>query len=164
MSSSSQQASSSQEKSSPATTTASAAASRRRVRPAPNWADKTLGCFGNVPPNAVLDHIIRYLSTWSGTDKALMVTQYGSKLVVPLLTLQHAIRLRLAGNKAYHAYKGGSANARRLEKLSSLISDARMLYRIWGLLPMIKWVSKPRRQRKVSLPSANLFSALAADD
>lgn len=73
--------------------------------------------------------------------QALMLTQYSSKLIIPLLTLQHAIRLRLAGNKGYHAYKGGSANARRLEKLSSLIGDARVLFRIWGVLPMIKWVS-----------------------
>lgn len=70
-----------------------------------------------------------------------MVTQYSSKLIIPLLTLQHSLRLRLAGTKAYHASNGGSANARRLEKLSALISDARVLYRIWGLLPMLKWVS-----------------------
>lgn len=74
-----------------------------------------------------------------------MLTQYGSKLVIPILTLQHAIRLRLAGNKGYHAYKGGSANARRLEKLSSLIGDARVLFRIWGVLPMLKWVSGSER-------------------
>lgn len=123
-----------------ATATATAAG-RRRARPPPNWVDKSLGCFSNLPPSPLLDHLIRYLSTWSGTDKALMLTQYGSKLIIPLLTLQHAIRLRLSGNKPYHAYKGGSANARRLEKLGGLIGDARVLFRIWGLLPMIKWVS-----------------------
>ncbi|CAO1627999.1 unnamed protein product [Parajaminaea phylloscopi] len=106
----------------------------------PNWADKTLGCFSHVQPSPTLDHLIRFLSTWSGTDKALMITQYSSKLVVPFLTLQHSLRLRLAGTKAYHASNGGSANARRIEKLSALISDARILYRLWGILPMIKWM------------------------
>lgn len=115
--------------------------SRVRARPPPTFVDSTLGAFSNVAPNPTLDHLIRYLSTWSGTDKALMLTQYGSKLVIPLLTIQHSLRLRLAGNKSYHAYKGGSANARRLEKLSALIGDARVLFRIWGVLPMIKWVS-----------------------
>lgn len=70
-----------------------------------------------------------------------MLTQYSSKLIVPILTLQHSLRLRLAGTEAYHVSNGGSADARRLEKLSSLISDARILYRLWGFLPMIKWVS-----------------------
>lgn len=69
-----------------------------------------------------------------------MFTQYSSKLIIPLLTLQHAVRLRLAGTKVYHASNGGSANARRLEKLYNLIGDARVLFRIWGILPMIKWV------------------------
>ncbi|CAO1618441.1 unnamed protein product [Sympodiomycopsis kandeliae] len=123
-----------------------------RRRAPPNWADKTLGSFSNVPPSPLLDHLIRYLSTWSGTDKALMVTQYGSKLIIPLLTLQHAVRVRLAGNKNYHAHKGGSANARRLEKLSGLISDARMLYRIWGLLPMIKWMIDMERHTPPTRP------------
>lgn len=30
--------------------------------------DATLGAFVFVPPSEVLDHLIRFLSTWSGTE------------------------------------------------------------------------------------------------
>lgn len=71
-----------------------------------------------------------------------MVTQYGSKLVIALLSLQHALRIRLRhGTKAYHAVHGGSAAAKRVERLGALIGDARTLFRIWGILPIIQWVS-----------------------
>ncbi|KAN0065589.1 hypothetical protein ACQY0O_000707 [Thecaphora frezii] len=108
---------------------------RKKAR-SPNPTDKILGCFSNVPPSERLDHVIRYLGTWSGTDKALMVTQYSSKLVIVLLNLQYALRRRLLGLSA----KRPASATERLRKLSSLISDARTLFRIWGLLPIIKWM------------------------
>jgi len=118
----------------------SAAARAPKARP-PNTTDAVLGVFSKVQPNATLDHLIRYLQTWSGADKALMVTQYGSKLVIALLSLQHAMRIRLRhGTKAYHAVHGGSAAAKRVERLASLIGDARTLFRIWGILPIIQWM------------------------
>lgn len=80
--------------------------------------------------------MIRYLSTWSGTDKALMLTQYSSKLVIVLLNLQYALRLRMLGIKSTKS----SSAAQRVQKLSALISDARILYRIWGILPIFKWM------------------------
>ena len=80
--------------------------------------------------------MIRYLSTWSGTDKALMLTQYGSKLVIVLLNLQYALRLRLLGIKTTKS----SSAAQRIQKLNALISDARILFRIWGILPIFKWM------------------------
>jgi hypothetical protein len=71
-----------------------------------------------------------------------MLTQYSSKLLIALLTLQHALRIRLRhGTKSYHASHGGSSLAKKIENLSSIISDARVLYRIWGILPIIKTVS-----------------------
>lgn len=103
---------------------------------APNPTDKILGCFSNIEPSPRLDHLIRYLSTWSGTDKCLMVTQYSSKLVIVLLNLQYALRLRLLRLKSSKP----SSAAERVRKLSSLISDARTLYRIWGILPILKWM------------------------
>jgi len=30
--------------------------------------DVTLGAFGNLPPSKTLDHLVRYLSTWSGSE------------------------------------------------------------------------------------------------
>ncbi|PWN40560.1 hypothetical protein IE81DRAFT_325423 [Ceraceosorus guamensis] len=105
-----------------------------------NTTDLVLGSFSNVPPNETLNHAIRYLGTWSGFDKAMMVTQYGSKLVVAFLSLQHVLRVRLAGAKTFHAEHGGSSVAKRITRLGGLISDARTLYRIWGILPMIQWM------------------------
>lgn len=73
--------------------------------------------------------------------QALMITQYSSKLLIALLSLQHALRIRLRhGTKGYHAVHGGSNVAKKIEKLSGLVSDARVLYRIWGILPIIKWM------------------------
>lgn len=65
-----------------------------------------------------------------------MLTQYSSKLVIVLLNLQYALRLRMLGIKSTKS----SGAAQRIQKLSSLISDARVLYRIWGILPIIKWM------------------------
>lgn len=70
-----------------------------------------------------------------------MLTQYSSKLLIALLTLQHALRIRLRhGTKGYHAIHGGSSLAKKIENLGGLVSDARVLFRIWGILPIIKWV------------------------
>ncbi|SPO36198.1 uncharacterized protein PSFLO_01669 [Pseudozyma flocculosa] len=109
---------------------------RKKAPRQPNPTDRILGCFSNVAPSERLDHLIRYLGTWSGTDKALMVTQYSSKLVIVLLNLQYALRLRLLGLRA----KRPSSAAQRVAKLSALISDARVLFRIWGVLPILKWM------------------------
>jgi hypothetical protein len=74
--------------------------------------------------------------------QALMITQYSSKLFIAFLTLQHAVRIRLRhGTRGYHAIHGGSSVAKKLERLSGMVSDARCLYRIWGILPILKWVS-----------------------
>lgn len=114
---------------------------RKGVRQ-PTTTDLVLGCFSRVDQHPTLDHLVRYLSTWSGTDKVLMLTQYSSKLLIAIFTLQHTVRLRLRhGTKGYHAVHGGSNMAKKLERLGTLISDARTLYRIWGILPILKWVS-----------------------
>jgi hypothetical protein len=86
--------------------------------------------------------LINFSSPCVLTWQALMLTQYSSKLLIALLTLQHALRIRLRhGTKGYHAIHGGSSLAKKVERLSSIISDARVLYRIWGILPIIKTVS-----------------------
>jgi hypothetical protein len=35
--------------------------------------DMTLGAFGNLPPSKTLNHLIRYLSTWSGSEYDLLL-------------------------------------------------------------------------------------------
>lgn len=91
-----------------------------------------------------------------------MLTQYSSKLLIALLILQHALRIRIRhGTKGYHAIHGGSLLAKKIEKLSSLISDARVLYRIWGILPIIKTVSffyiLEEFDRLVEIPKSAIF-------
>lgn len=42
---------------------------RQKQSRQPNPTDKVLGCFSKFEQSPRLDHIVRYLSTWSGTDK-----------------------------------------------------------------------------------------------
>ncbi len=90
----------------------------------------------------------------------LMLTQYGSKVLIALLSLQHRLRLRLRGTRQYHASHGGSSVANRLVALSALASDARTLYRIWGVLPIIKWVSALASTAVSSTSSASSADAV----
>ncbi|KAH9998938.1 hypothetical protein BJV77DRAFT_1058526 [Russula vinacea] len=52
--------------------------------------DITLGAFGNLQPSETLNHLVRYLSTWSGSE---CLIQYGAKVLIPILQararLQH---------------------------------------------------------------------------
>ncbi|KAI0648977.1 hypothetical protein C8Q79DRAFT_484418 [Trametes meyenii] len=102
--------------------------------------DLTLGAFANVPSSETLDHLVRFLSTWSGSDKFFMIIQYTVKLLVPFLQwrarLQHGAGLRKAPT---------SSSAAKLGKLGSIISDARMLFRLWGLLPIFQWMISMER-------------------
>lgn len=76
-----------------------------------------------------------------------MLTQYSSKLLIAVLTLQHALRIRLRyGTKGYHAAHGGSSLAKKVQNLVGLVSDARVLFRIWGILPIVKWVSEVKER------------------
>jgi hypothetical protein len=34
--------------------------------------DMTLGVFGNLRPSETLNHLIRYLSTWSGSEYGIL--------------------------------------------------------------------------------------------
>ncbi|KZV94728.1 hypothetical protein EXIGLDRAFT_736469 [Exidia glandulosa HHB12029] len=98
--------------------------------------DAVLGTFARVPRSEELDHAVRYLSTWSGSDKLFMIVQYAAKLLVPILEFRARVQHR-AGLGA------GQPNAKALaalQALSSSIGDARMLWRIWGILPIFQWM------------------------
>ncbi|KZP22809.1 hypothetical protein FIBSPDRAFT_786864 [Athelia psychrophila] len=97
--------------------------------------DATLGAFGLVPSSETLDHLVRYLSTWSGSDKLFMIIQYTLKLLIPLL---HA----RAGLQHRYGYRKDpvSGAAVRWAKIGGIIGSARMLWRIWGLLPIFQWL------------------------
>ncbi|GAA95316.1 uncharacterized protein L969DRAFT_44932 [Mixia osmundae IAM 14324] len=80
--------------------------------------------FSAFPETPNLDHLVRYLSTWSGTDKVLMSYQYSSKLLIYILRRRQL--------------KSQSADS--LAGLSAIVSDARILLRFWGLLPIFQWL------------------------
>ncbi|KZV73005.1 hypothetical protein PENSPDRAFT_750479 [Peniophora sp. CONT] len=97
--------------------------------------DATLGAFSRVAPSETLDHLLRYLSTWSGSDKLFMVIQYGAKVLVPILHLRARLRQRAGLGKT-----STSSTAESLTKLAGLISEARALWGLWGILPIIQWL------------------------
>lgn len=110
-----------------------------------------VGVFGRVrrvPPR--MDSLIEYLSSWGGTDKALMLSQYSARLLVALAALQHRARTWLGlslspapsalDTLAHHPPYGGSHTAHRFAALSDACADARTLFRIWSVLPIIRWV------------------------
>ncbi|KAF8440387.1 hypothetical protein L210DRAFT_3539526 [Boletus edulis BED1] len=97
--------------------------------------DTTLGAFAFVPPSEVLNHLIRFLSTWSGTDKLFTLVQYTMKLVAPVLLararLQHRVGLRKEPT---------SSVASSFASFSGRIGDFKTLGRFWGLLPILQWM------------------------
>lgn len=65
-----------------------------------------------------------------------MTVQYSSKAIVGVLLFLHGLRTRLNLATA-HKVPSGVA---RLTALADIIGDARILYRIWGIVPMIQWL------------------------
>ncbi|KAK7467232.1 hypothetical protein VKT23_004290 [Stygiomarasmius scandens] len=74
-----------------------------------------------------IDHLVRYLGTWSGTDKLFTILQYTLKLLIPALH----IRARLQYRSGVKVAPSSSA-ASRMGNFASTISDSRTLWRFWG--------------------------------
>ncbi|KAH9949994.1 hypothetical protein B0H21DRAFT_46745 [Amylocystis lapponica] len=103
--------------------------------------DLTLGSFAFVPSSETVNHLVRYLSTWSGSEFSLfMIMQYAIKLIVPYLHLRARLQFRAGLRKA-----SVSPTADGLTKFGNVVGDARMLFRIWGLLPIIQWMTSIER-------------------
>ncbi|KAI0090998.1 hypothetical protein BDY19DRAFT_932963 [Irpex rosettiformis] len=103
--------------------------------------DLTLGAFAYVPVPSTLEHLNAYLNTWQGTEKSFAILQYALQLLVPFLKWRANIQ-----------YKNGaraspiSTTAPRLAKLAGLLSDARALFSLFGVLPIIQWLSSIERK------------------
>lgn len=97
--------------------------------------DATLGAFAFVPSSETLDHLVRYLSTWSGTDKLFTLVQYTLKLLAPVLIararLQHRVGLRKEPTRNVSS---------SFAKFADIIGDFRMLGRFCGLFPVLQWM------------------------
>ncbi|KAI0067265.1 hypothetical protein BV25DRAFT_1959929 [Artomyces pyxidatus] len=123
--------------------------------------DLLLGAFARAAPSETLDHLIRYLSTWSGSDKLFMIIQYAAKLLVPFLQL----RARLQ-HKAGSRTEPISRVAHSLEKLSGLVGSARELWGLWCMLPIVQWLislerSPPPTRRLLTIERTQGWSMLA---
>ncbi|KAL8278775.1 hypothetical protein RQP46_008844 [Phenoliferia psychrophenolica] len=79
-------------------------------------------------PSPVLAHFNRLISSASGTDKVFMLYAYSSHVVMYILRSKRI------------ATKSRLDLALRIGKLGSIISDARVLYRLLGIFPIISWV------------------------
>lgn len=102
--------------------------------------DLTIGSFAFVPSSETVDHLVRYLGTWSGNDKLFMIIQYSIKLIIPFLRLRARLQHRAGLRK-----EPVSSAVDGLGKFASLLGDARMLCNIWGLLPIVKWLTSLER-------------------
>ncbi|KAG1744049.1 uncharacterized protein EDB91DRAFT_1246930 [Suillus paluster] len=102
--------------------------------------DITLGSFSNVPASETLNHLVRYLSTWSGSDKFFTLVQYTLKLIVPFLHWRARLQHRAGIRK-----DASSKVAPSLTSFASIVSDAKMLGRFWGLLPIFQWMISMER-------------------
>ncbi|KAH8109563.1 hypothetical protein DFH11DRAFT_1861295 [Phellopilus nigrolimitatus] len=103
--------------------------------------DLVLGVFSKAPTSETLDHAVRYLSTFGGSEYvACHIIQYALKIIIPFLEL----RARLQHRAGAHKETTGATSA-ALSKLYGIIGDSRMLWRFWGLLPIYQWLTSLER-------------------
>ncbi|KAF5366071.1 hypothetical protein D9757_010372 [Collybiopsis confluens] len=112
--------------------------------------DAILGCFSAFPLSEFLDHLVRFLGTYGGSDKLFAVVEYIFKVAIPLLNKRAELQKRAGLRKV-----AISATATRFSKLASLISDSRTLWRFWGLFTIIRWMISLERN---SQPTRNLLN------
>ncbi|KAJ7494605.1 hypothetical protein B0H11DRAFT_2002546 [Mycena galericulata] len=120
--------------------------------------DTILGAWSSVPPSEKLDHLIRYLSTWTGTELRISylfqfyLVQSICKILVHLLRLRAQIQHRAGFRKA-----PVSSSAGALGKFASVVSDSQMLGRFWGKssYKSSKWLISLERSQQ---PTRNLLT------
>ena len=83
------------------------------------------------PSPTALAHLVRFLGTWTGTDKFFMLAQYGSNVLVAVLLFLQALRKRSDKSSVIQRL------VPRIRALGSLTADARILFRIRAILPMV---------------------------
>lgn len=108
-----------------------------------------------VPSPKTLAHLVRFLGTWTGTDKFFMLAQYGSNVLVAVLLFLHALRKRSDKSSVILRL------VPRIRALGSLTADARILFRIWAILPMVKWMLDLERHLPLA-PNLKLIERLQA--
>jgi len=102
--------------------------------------DATLGAFALVPPSEFLNNLVRFLSTWSGTDKLFTLLEYTMKLVAPVLLARARLQHRFGLRK-----EPTSSVATSLTSFAEIIGDFKMLGRFWGSLSILQWMISMER-------------------
>ncbi|KAH8102777.1 hypothetical protein DFH11DRAFT_1715450 [Phellopilus nigrolimitatus] len=103
--------------------------------------DLVLGAFSKAPTSETLDHAVRYLSTFGGSEYvACHIIQYALKIIIPFLDLRARLQHRAGARR-----ETTSATSAALKKLYGIIGDSRMLWRFWGLLPIYQWLTSLER-------------------
>ncbi|ESK90919.1 glutamyl-trna amidotransferase subunit a [Moniliophthora roreri MCA 2997] len=102
--------------------------------------DATLGCFSRLPQSEFLDHLIRFLSTWSGSDKFFNIIQCIARLLAAYLSLRARLQHR-AGLRP----KPVSNAAVGCTNFARVVSRSRTLYRFWGLMHIVQWMGALER-------------------
>jgi hypothetical protein len=88
------------------------------------------------PTAEALDHFVRFMSSWSGSDKLFMLLQHTARLIIPFLNLRARLQFQ-AGKRPL----GPSSNAALgLASLATKIGDARTLGRLFGSVPIVQWL------------------------
>ncbi|KAK7048500.1 hypothetical protein R3P38DRAFT_1867872 [Favolaschia claudopus] len=114
--------------------------------------DLLLGSIGaSIPPSESRDHAVRFFSTWSGTDKLLMTSQYACKLVAPFLLYRAQLQFR-AGKRGQPL----SPSTDALYKFAGSVSVARRIMGFWGILGIMKSLSALERSPPASRIALNL--------
>jgi len=114
--------------------------------------DILLGSIGaSIPPSETRDHATRFLSTWSGTDKLLMTSQYACKLLAPFLLYRAELQYR-AGKRAQPI----SLTTDGLYKFAGSVSVARRIMGFWGILSILKSLSALERSPPPSRLALNI--------
>ncbi|BGP17652.1 hypothetical protein JCM10213_001305 [Rhodosporidiobolus nylandii] len=116
---------------------------------------KTLSLSPFDLPSPALAHFNRLAGSQSGQDKLFMVYQYAAYVAIALLNSKRF------GSKARRDL------AVRMEKLRATISDARVLYRLFGLFPILSWAqslndpaSQPQDKQILLLEKLQAWSML----
>ncbi|GAA6015758.1 hypothetical protein JCM10207_008787 [Rhodosporidiobolus poonsookiae] len=106
-------------------------------------------------PSPTLLRFNRLAGSQSGQDKLFMVYSYAAYVIVA------ALNSKRLGNKARREL------AVRIEKLRAVIADARVLYRLFGIFPIISWAqslndpaSQPRDKQILLLEKLQAWSMI----
>ncbi|WVW85486.1 hypothetical protein I302_107524 [Kwoniella bestiolae CBS 10118] len=97
----------------------------------------------SLTPRQLLIRLTKLTSTYSGLDASLMLIQYSSPLVIALLLRLAALKTRFGGRSVRNGGKGGFGLRQLAEgwgKMGGGIGEARVVFRAFGLLPILTWL------------------------